>query len=380
MKTLEGQQAIEVAKRYGLSLYDVYYDNEVSVAEAKQFIDSKRDPKSFVLRDWPDSEAEAEDVLLMYIYQALKEKRQYTGCVHEVLEDLPGPAMNPAAGELAALRLGSKQILQVNDRDDGVHYRVPQTTFLTAEFLDRLSDFVCDECAHFQLDKPFHEPCLASLFDAIRRGQFTFDDIVEERLGASGVDGRLARFIRPGLGALQKRVIETTSRFQQALRVPRAGEEDKRDEETVRKSDAEDARTDALSADETIAIQRSVPTKTSTSVERPPLAETVESGKTRLTKRDLIEYLESVEIVDESGEWMTRLAELEAQQAAFEQRLAAEQSAFDEKLEEEIAAQQRVERERDYWKAQYEECQKDLDTLLQAMQIAKRRTDSTTLP
>ncbi|GLG01390.1 hypothetical protein Alches_14290 [Alicyclobacillus hesperidum subsp. aegles] len=395
MKTLEGMQALDVATRYGITLYDTYYGNEVTVAEARQFIESRRDPSTFILKDWPDTEGEAEDVLLMHIYRALKEGQIHSGRVDLLLEGGPGPRINLAAAELAALRLADRRILEVEDKDDGVYYHVPQTTYLTQEFLSKLSEFVCDECRHMDLTGPFHETCLHALIDAIRRGQFTFEDIAEERLGEGATP--LSRLFQGNLGQWSRRVSETKSKLQKAWKARRKAvvtkAEKHRDKRSVIESDPdwptlsvphrtlEDLQQTRLAAraeqrrEETVS---NAPSSTSWSqepvvdaVSSAPLEEVADSvsetadfavnQRERISKKELIAYLQRIEIVDESGDQMRQLADLKQRCIELEALLESANTRYD-----------RLRSECEQWKAKYDDLQKDMDTVLQAMQIARK--------
>lgn len=305
------------------------------------------------------------------------------------MEEIPGPVMNLAAAELAALRLGTRNILEVQDREDGVFYHVPRTTHLTREFVSKLSEYVCDECAHLRLDGAYHEPCLHSLIDAIRRGQFAFEDIVEER-DADG-DRGIARLL-PGLGRLGQRVSEAKSRLQNFVKSsksaganakgatrPRPTEPDPDwpdlvepdpkplDVANAERDYSEDRRSQvSIPVDEpTIAHPASSSMSSTSMSSTPPVRPTSDaSSRVRMTKRDLLAYLESIEIVDESGDLLAQLEAYEKEYEALEARFAEERRARSE-----------TERDRDYWKEQYEDLKTDMDKLVEALQIAQRRTE-----
>lgn len=393
MKTLKGMDALEVAARYGITLYDTYYGNEVTVQEAREFIEAKRDPDSFILKDWPDTEEEAEDVLLMHIYQALRDKKQAHGRVDLVIEDTEGPVINVAAAELAALRLGSRRMLEVDDRDDGVYYHIPRTARLTDEFLEKLGQFVCEECRHFDLAGPYHEACLYALVNAIRRGEFALEDVVEERPADPNPLGRL---FGSNFGTWSRRVSETKSRLQQAWKKRRRAVlsriEDKRgdepSEEKVKAAEqdwttatlhrtlaglqrtrmaakAQDERVLAGDHDSTVAA----PEGAGEIVDAVNESAHDTARRERITKRALIRYLEQVEIVDESGEEARELADLRQRCIELEALLDSANTRYD-----------RVRAEKDHWKRQYEALKKDMDTVLQALQIARRHAGDEAAP
>ncbi len=80
-----------------------------------------------------------------------------------------------------------------------------------------------------------------------------------------------------------------------------------------------------------------------------------------VTKEDLIAYLRSIEILDEHGE----LARLQKERMGLLNRV--------DLREQEI---RQLEKQKAYLEQQCQEMQRDLDTLVNAMQIAKRRTVS----
>lgn len=397
MKTLKGMDALEVAARYGITLYDTYYGNEVTVQEAREFIEAKRDPDSFILKDWPDTEEEAEDVLLMHIYQALRDKKQAHGRVDLVIEDTEGPVINVAAAELAALRLGNRRMLEVDDRDDGVYYHIPRTARLTDEFLQKLGQFVCEECRHFDLAGPYHEACLYALVNAIRRGEFALEDVVEER----PADGSpLGKLFGSNFGTWSRRVSETKSRLQQAWKKRRRAVlsriEDQRGDKAG--DQAGDGKAQASAQDwATATLHRTLAglqrTRLAAKAQEegapaahpagPQVAQTGAdeivdavndsvdraAGRERITKRALIRYLEQVEIVDETGEEARELADLRQRCIELEALLDSANTRYD-----------RVRAEKDHWKRQYEALKKDMDTVLQALQIARRHAGDEAAP
>ena len=81
-------------------------------------------------------------------------------------------------------------------------------------------------------------------------------------------------------------------------------------------------------------------------------------SKKKISKAELIAYLKNVQIVDEDGE----IAQLKAECLQLRKQL-------DEKDYELL----KLERQRAYLQKQCDEIQRDMDTLIEAMQIAKRR-------
>lgn len=181
MRTLSGYEALEIADQFGVSLYDRYYEKEITLEEARQFVESKRDPESFIVNHWPDTDEEAEKVVLGNALKRLKEQRISAGSIDE-LAKLEGNEIHPFAAELAAERLAEQNRLQIVDTfADSLSYSVPQSVQISDEFLNHLAGLVCEECAHMSFEQPFHEACLASLIDFIRSESFTVSDIAETR-------------------------------------------------------------------------------------------------------------------------------------------------------------------------------------------------------
>lgn len=338
MKTFNGFEAIDVATRYGAPLYDTYYGNEVTVAEARQFVESRRDPEAFCLWHWPETDAEAEEVVLSHVHHALESTRDASGKLSDVMAEAFGPLMHPVAAELAAQRLAERFLLDLQAHEDEYLYRLPQNTVFTEEFLEYLSNNVCEECAHLRLGASYHASCLRSLLDALQKDAFHFDEATRQQIGVDR-EGPLTRFLRPGIGLLARTVSETKSRWQKALRPMFAGEE--------KGTDAS-----AWSSPERELEDSKISVNTAG----------VAQMRHQVTKADIIAYLQSVEIVDERAE----LARLQATNDALEAQRNASQAAY-----------RRVEEDRDDWKRQYQKLQRDMDTLLEAMQIAKRRVSET---
>jgi hypothetical protein len=78
----------------------------------------------------------------------------------------------------------------------------------------------------------------------------------------------------------------------------------------------------------------------------------------KVTKSELIRYLQSVEILEEQGE----LARLHREREELRQQLAAKEQQIE-----------KIDRQRAFVERQFQELQRDMDILLEAMQIAKRR-------
>ncbi|WP_206919078.1 hypothetical protein [Alicyclobacillus suci] len=379
MRTLSGYEALEIADKYGVSLYDRYYEKEISLEEAQQFVESQRDPHSFLVKHWPDSDEEAETVVLANALKRLKEERIAAGTIDE-LASMPDNPIHPFAAELAAERLADQNRLQIVDAfAESLSYRLPQRVQLSTGFLDHLAGLVCEDCAHMSLDEPFHEDCLASLIDFIRSESFTVSDIVEMR-EVKFQNGKLTKMLRPGFGLLSKKVLETRSRWQSVFKPMLHRESDAQNSRDAHRHDGGTSQATGRDAAQQSSqlyedvVDRALDDMQATRVSpRVPVAPKVSGGEETagenraeqrpvVTKNDLIAYLESIEIIDDHGQ-MTKLHQ---EQRALQSQLAAK--------DEEIY---RLHKQIEYWQKQCDEIQRDMDTLIEAMQIAKRRSSST---
>ncbi|WAH35278.1 hypothetical protein [Alicyclobacillus dauci] len=367
MRSIKGYEAIEIAEQYNLPLYDQYYKNDITVREAKQFIQSRRDPQSFVLENWPDTDEEAEQMVLNLFNKALAEHDLSTGQISELSQAMGSLPINQYAAELAAQRLVAAGKLEVIDSEaEWKSYRVPRKFYLRESFLDQLSDMVCHECARLELDGPFHEACLTKIIDYLSSSSVSFDDIAEMR-NQQSVNNRLAKIIRPGMGLLSKGVSETKSRWQSILKPILNPDNEVEADRKSGISSEKNMDVDMSSTLTMVAHERLEPiepanhqAESASSVMEDTLEErdTMERTKTRITKEDLIEYLRGVEILDDTGELMR----LQRERTELRRQIAEH--------EREIA---KFEQQRTYWEKQIEAMNRDMDTMIAAMQIAKRR-------
>ncbi|MFB5192132.1 hypothetical protein [Alicyclobacillus fastidiosus] len=350
MRTLSGYEALEIADQFGISLYDRYYEKEITLEEARQFVESKRDPESFVVNHWPDNDEEAERVVLANALKRLKEQRVSAGRIDE-LAHLEGNEIHPFAAELAAERLAEQNRIQIVDTfADSLSYSIPQSVQISDEFLDHLAGLVCEECAHMSFEQPFHEACLASLIDFIRSESFTVSDIAETRT-VKNQNGKLTKMFRPNFGLLTKKVSETRSRWQSVFK-------------PILSRDHNEAPSEPPQADEPSEppVQELEATRVSARATYHPEPEVSLKQRPVVSKDELIEYLRSIEIIDDEG----HITQLHQERKALESQLLAR--------DEEI---RRLHKQAEYWQKQCDEIQRDMDTLIEAMQIAKRRTAST---
>ncbi|GMA56549.1 hypothetical protein GCM10025858_10520 [Alicyclobacillus sacchari] len=91
------------------------------------------------------------------------------------------------------------------------------------------------------------------------------------------------------------------------------------------------------------------------------MADSTANQRERISKKELIAYLQRIEIVDESGEQLRQLADLRQRCIELEALLESANTRYD-----------RLRGECEHWKAKCDDLQKDMDTVLQAMQIARK--------
>lgn len=351
MRTVKGFEAIEIADQYNVALYDVDFKSEMTVTQAKQFIDSRRDPQSFVIQNWPDTDSEAEQIVLNQFHRVLKEQRLSDTRVVDLAAGISsgissGMPIHLKAAEMAAQRLAQQDKLEIVETDKEYNlYRIPRIVYFTNQFLDDLCDRVCEECGQLNLDGPFHETCLMALIDFLANENFTVSDITEMRK-AQHVNGRFTK-IRPGIGMewLSKTASATKTTWQTVLRPMFS-----RESEEVRESDEkahikeQNHLMEHLNEDEA---------GSATSAFR----ETGGTGRAIITKEELIDYLRSVQILDENGE----LIQLQKERMTLLEQIACQERETE-----------RIEKQRAFLEKQCEEMQRDMETLIQAMQITKR--------
>lgn len=364
MRTVNGFEALEIADRYGITLYDLRYKTEVSPEQARQFIGSQRDPQSFVINNWPDSEHEAEQIVLDAFRVALSEKRRANG---SITDTLGLGTLHLQAAEMAADRLVEQNKLErVAEGREGDVYGLPQKIYLTALFVKHIRKLVCEDCSHADLEGPFHESCLRALFDFIRTENFTFNDIIEER-EAPSTHGKTSRYAvrKINIQKLKQSVSDVKSKWQAALqpllhvpdKKPEAPEETiYRRKEVVLESEAYDSDNHAMALgrlEGSGSNTPSTPSEAGAVVAGGDLA-----GRPRISKDDVIRYLQHIEIIDESGE----VGQLREERVRLLNEIDARERTM-----------AKVEQKRAFLEKQCQDIQRDMDTLLEAMQIAKRR-------
>jgi hypothetical protein len=359
VRTLKGYEAVEVAGRYGVLLYDLEHKCEVSAEQAKEYIENRRDPNVFVLQRWPDTEEEAEQIVLKEFQKALQDKHWAAASVWDISNDLPGGLpIHLAAAELAAKRLVEQgKLLLVDAGKDYNVYCIPRTVRFSQSFLDQLRSVLCDECAALDLSGEFHEACMMNLIDFMKNHTFTFNDVVEVEPTKSWSD-RLPKVIRPAIGmqllskaasVTSKAASVTKAKWKNVLK-PILSPENKEYKPAVKP----DPQPGHLQEATFGGLPQEVHHASPATVAEPG----VPDERPKVTKAELIRYLQSVEIVEEQGD----LARLHREREELRQQLAAKEQQIE-----------KIDRQRAFVERQFQELQRDMDILLEAMQIAKRR-------
>ncbi|MFX4303166.1 hypothetical protein ACOJUR_13050 [Alicyclobacillus tolerans] len=353
MQTLKGFEAIKVAEEYQVQLFDTEYRSEVSVEEAKQFIASQRRPQSFVLSNWPDSEEEAESLVLQVMETHLQETCNAQIRLDEMLVkmDQMGQSMHPYAVELAAERLvAQRKLILASTQKDVPVLELPRTIYFRDSFLEKIDDLICPDCARLDLDGPFHAACVVKLVDFLASGTFTLNDITEEREPSTGASLLGKWTSRPGLDIqwLSKRAQAAKTRWQSVIK-PFFTREDE-DEYTLPNTSAKNVFVSPPPSTPVVHEETTVE-----KIEERPLS----SVDKRISKQQLIEYLQSVEIIDEGGE----IVRLRRERGELENRL--------ELREQEI---RRLQKEQALLEKQCEELQADVNKFVEAMQIVSKRS------
>lgn len=394
VRTLRGFEALETAEQYGVLLYDLVGKREIEVEEAHQLVQNGRDPSTFVLQRWPDSDEEAEQLVLKEYQRALKERHWSEASVFDLSNAISGGLpIHLEAAELAAERLADRGKLQfVKSSGQYAVYALPRTVRFSDAFLDQLRGEVCDACAALDLEGEFHEACLMNLLDFLREHTFGFDDIEEVPPGPGPGRGGLRRGAGAGAEWLRRTAEAARLRFRGVIRPlssarsadgtrsgqtpdslsgrPEAGASGGATAGStatrgVSGVDAELPKRPGADAD----VQAQGPGEDSlgrTAVDRaaapaagwPEQASAMAGDRPQVTKRELIRYLQNIEILDENGE----LDRLRQEREELLQRIAQKDQQLD-----------KMQRDRSYLMKQFEEMQHDMDVLVQAMQIAKRR-------
>lgn len=394
VRTLRGFEALETAEQYGVLLYDLVGKREMGVEEAHQLVQNGRDPSTFVLQRWPDSDEEAEQVVLKEYQRALKERHWSEASVFDLSNAISGGLpIHLEAAELAAERLADQGKLQfVKSAGQYGVYALPRTVRFSDAFLDRLRGEVCDACAALDLEGEFHEACLMNLLDFLREHTFGFDDIEEVPPGPAAGRGGLRRGAGAGAEWLRRTAEAARLRIRDVIRPlssarsadgarpgqtpeslsgrPEAGASGgvaagSALARGVSGPDAEVPKWPGAVADvqtqgtaEDVLGRATVDRAAIPTSGRQEQASAMAGDRPQVTKRELIRYLQNIEILDENGE----LDRLRQEREELLQRIAQR----DQQLE-------KMQRDRSYLMKQFEEMQHDMDVLVQAMQIAKRR-------
>ncbi len=397
MKTLRGYEAIEIAQLYSIPLYDLQHQTERPVESVREDIAHGRNPHDFVIDGWPESEEEGQRIVLAYFHRALKERHWHEVRVADVIAE-PEWAfpLHPVAAEWAAERLAEQGQLELVDaRGESPLYRIPRTVYFRASFLETLRTLVCEECATLNVEEPFHEACLQNVLEFLRHNHFRLGDIAEQYLLPSARP-RAVRRVRTGAGMrwLTQTAKAAKARWQTALRlrsrlsgaaedaVPSSGADEPRtswaaggagpaggagaaaEGAMAATGDGMDGvRAAGGGAAAAAAAGDEVPAGPGAQAGAPTAPRRADAaGAARITKQQLIRYLQQVEIIDEDGALARQVAELRREREALLQEV--------ERKEREI---ERVEKQRAYAEQQCAEMQRDMDILIQAIQIAKRR-------
>lgn len=351
MRTVKGQEAIDIARVLNTPIYDVFYRHEVTAAQAKQFVDSRRDPQSFVLENWPDTDSEAEEVVLHRFHTALvKGQLRQARVVDVIAHPNGGVRIHPAAARLAADRLVEQGKLDVFEgHDSEPYYRLARNVHLADKFFEGLDMLVCDECAKLNFDRPFHETCLSLIMEHFREQTKNLSDFVEFLdEDASNTNG-LSRFIRVNGELLARGLDEARSRFQSVLKLRNMRVNETPSEPWTPSHPPYD-----IGASESAEQQDSGSVHGDATLSSSALRE-----RARISKEQLIEYLRRVEILDETGE----VKNLRERQEVLHSEL---------KRREDVIHQ--LEKQRAFFEKQFDEMKRDMDTLVSAMQIAKKRS------
>lgn len=348
MNTLYGIQAIETAEPHGARLYDRERHRAVSVADALQQIEAHRSVHSFILPFWPDGEDEADALVLRAFRKLLTDRHQSEASMDKLfpnsLEDGP---IHPDAAEGAASRLVEAGKLGIARGDvsvpGAVIYRILREIRLADAFADELRAVACSDCAQLHLGGPFHEDCLMNVIDLLKRHDFTMLDISEAAPEASEAPIQWLKVASKTSENVQKLA-------KSALTTSLAAS---RKWQGVWKSVATRTSRETLPAmhgsDAGLHVQPSQPE---------PLAES--ELRTAITQTELIHYLQSVDIVPTQADSALRLEHAQTLRHLFEK---------DREIDD-------LRKQRAYVEQQFAELQRDMDTVLQALQIAKRHDRS----
>ncbi|MDQ0190219.1 hypothetical protein [Alicyclobacillus cycloheptanicus] len=355
MQTLQGPKAVEVAQLVGAPLFDVQFQREVSVEAALQQIEAKRDVASFALPYWPDSDDEAETLVLREFRKMLSEDLQSVVSIRALFPNslVEGP-IHPFAAELAAGRLVEQGRLVVARRESAATvYQLPRDVRLADGFLEQLRAVACPDCAALNFSGPFHEVCLTNVIDLLQKHDFTFDDLDRVEVAAQTARPE-ARWLKAA-----SRTTESVQRLAKTALTTSLAKS--RKWQDVLKAVATRTTEEWTASDSSTEVARRAATDVQREVDEPVPSTHPDEPRKPITQAELIHYLQSVEIVPSERE-----AELRRAHAEVLRHMADK--------EREIQA---LQKERAYVEKQFEELQRDMDTVLQALQIARRREGKT---
>ncbi len=388
MKTLYGYEAIEIAEPLEATLYDSDLRQELSVDEVLQLIETASRPiRAFTLRFWPESEEEAEATIMRAFRKHLAEKHQAETTLPALfpaaLRDGP---IHPAAAVQATLRLVEQgKLLYVRTEGSQAVYRLPRDVGFSDTLQAALQEVACPDCARLDLGGPFHEACLTNLVSFLQSHEFTDNDLAN----ADDLDYvtpseapwfRAAGQTRESVQKLAKTALSTGRKLQERLKAVATARADDGDglsggglSHLLRRGEARNSRRpdeDYQEAPQHAAVevdhyahddawQGTVGIDYGSADGRTPMME----GNSDLTMRpsitqaDLITYLQSVDIVASQSE-----AQLRHEYSQAVRRMAEKERELED-----------LRRQRSYVEQQFNELQRDMDTVLNALQIAKRR-------
>lgn len=349
MKTLKGYEAIEVADRYQILLYDLDSQRELSADEAREMLRRRGSATTCVIEAWPDTEEEAEQIVIKAFLRVLGETRRSTAGLGQLFPAVDvKKVIHPKAMELAAGRLveRGKLVLVHSTSDQAPIYSLPRNIYFSDEFLDKLSGVVCEECARLDILGGFHEDCLLQLIDFVKSYDFSLDDLQESEVATPPAfdqgDARANVHLTPGIGLqwLQKTANVTRSGWKTVLKpmFKHRGS----DEETELRQDSG-------------VFRNNLPPQPV------PVHETSSDGlvaeeRPKMTKEELIRYLQHVEILDDGELNILRM----------------ETENLRRELDHKATEISKLERQRTFMESQFGEMQRDMDTLVRAMRIARR--------
>ncbi|QQE79830.1 hypothetical protein [Alicyclobacillus sp. SO9] len=368
MRTLKGYEAIELAERYDILLYKFTTQTEVTASEARDEVQNRGNASAYVIEAWPDSEEEAEQIILKKMEENLRTIRTSAATIEQLTTTSTGDRfMHPVATELAVDRLVEKGTLSAFRESNGdIVYVLSKRLAFTEDFLDRMRDVVCEECADLNLEGPFHETCLLDLFEFLHTYKLSLEDLREVTDLSEDTRAHGGQSISSsGMQWLSKTVSVTRSRWKTVL-------------EPLLKNRSTDkpADTEADEASANPAVQPPTPTEDAEAYSDAVHTEAVRNeavkvanpsprdtanGRPKITKKELIQYLQSIEVLDEG--------ELDVLREARDE-LLRDLDEKDNQIRQLIQQKSRLE-------TQYAQLQQDMDVMVRAMRIARQHDTST---